>query len=417
MENSNKLVFFPEADDDLQAILQGDKKLLIRRVHCYTLLSDGIILHPAYIWQSKTTNELVLRYISEVLTPSIFKILLGDSATIKEYITERMEKVSPKKVGETLYEYHQYKRWGSDITDQASKLDKAFLGREPVILAESRDAKFRRLLTNDVAENLDPYSLYWMLSEFIRKEKVNIDVVTLISKLQNYIKSADLVSVESLTNYVTRDIGLQPLSQSIDFKKRMLDIYYHSNVDERIHVPGLTVISNRIVDPFDVDIFWKVFAGLFGKKAAVALSEGSDPRMTKTILEIRDSSVWQDFRRIYFSVLEEIESSLWHNTSLVQGRIEDATGYSSVTVIKRIWREKRLETVAIVFGIICCATTPVSISLLPIGIASIMLSAASLRKAMDRFIHEYHKNDLTTLRYRIGKVVEDVVENSLKSQP
>ena len=417
MEKSERLVFLPEADDDLQAILQEDRESLIRRMHCYILLSDGIILHPAYIWQSKLTNEVLLQYMSNMLSPAVFRILLGDSTTIKEYIADRIEKVSPRKVKTTLYEYHQYKRWGRDIFDQASKLDKTFLNSKPVQLAESRDKKFRRLLTNDVSANIDPYSLYSLISTFLRVEKLDIGLEMVVTKLQEFVQSSDLVSVESFTNYAATGVGLQPLSQSLAFKKRMLDLYYHANVEERVHIPGLRVISERVIDPFDVDIFWTVFAKLFGKKITDVLSGTCQERVTKAVVEMRDWAVWQEFRAIYFSVLEDIEASLWNNTSLVQRRIEDASGYSSVIIVRRIWRERRLQVVAIVFGIIGIAVSPIAVFALPFGLASLFLSAAGLKKAIGRFIHEYHNNELTTLKYRIAQATEGVIYESLKSGP
>lgn len=404
----SKLVFLPEADDDFQEIVGQDKALLIRSIRCYVLLSDGIILHPAYIWQSKITNEVVLEYIEkELLTPKIFKIVLGDSDTIKEYIKQRVSKLSPRRLKQTLYEYYQYKRWGKEIFEQAGRLDEIFSNSDPVMLAESRDKKFRDLLKGDISENIDPHSLYARLSDFLQTESVP-DKEKTLSRIRGYIESSELVSVESFTNYVANDLGLERLARTQDFRKRMLDIYYHANVDERISVPGLKIVGTRFSDPFDADVFWQIFGKVFGAEAANLLTKNPDSRLTKMVLELRDSTAWQSFRRIYFSVLEEIEAALWQNMSSVREKIEDESGYSTVKLLRRIWREKKLEIAGAIFGLGSLVGGP--IPAVVVGLAAFSLSAYRLIQATERYLYEFHRNELTILKHEIPQLVQSAVK-------
>ncbi|MBI4334771.1 MAG: hypothetical protein HY673_26250 [Chloroflexi bacterium] len=411
---AEKLVFLSEADDDLQAMLNEDKQALVRRINCYVLLSDGVILHPAYIWQSATTNELVSEYVRERVLPSVFRILVGESKTVAGYIADRTTKVSPLRTHKALGEYRQYRRWG-DIKEQALAIDKSFPPAARIFVRDAaRDKKFRALVVNDVSENVNPYSLYSQISSCARAQAGNGKVSPIISRLTRHVESAKLVSVESVSNYVETQIDA-PLARSLSFKKRMLDLYYHCYVDERISVPGLHVVAERIINPFDVETFWTVFARLFGNSAAKTLSR-SHPEVTAAVIRLRGNPLWEDFRRIYFSVLQEIETSLWKNIKCIQQRIEEKSGYDGAKVLKRIWRERKLQAAAVVFGALALVPAgPIALGLgsaisLPAGVASSALSVPALYRSLRRFVHDYHNCDFTRLKHSIYAEIENLAE-------
>ncbi len=405
-----KLVFLSELDDDLQQIAHLDRNSLVRRIYCYVLLSDGIIVHPAYIWQSQPTNELVFGPLRQMFIPPVARTILGDSNTIKEYIAQRFGRLEPAELGQTCDEYLKYKRWGRDLTDQAEELDKIFSLGVPISLGQSRDRKFRALLKNDLSPNVNPDSLCSQIFRYnmFHELHLNIDVVT--SKLIHFVESSRLVSLETFASYLSTGVGLRWLSQSIPFRKRMLNLYYHANIDEDIHVPGLAHVVDQVIDPFDPDVFWAVFSKLFGEKATNALCNSSDPSVVRVILKIRDSDEWDYCRKVYFSVLEKIERSLWQNSTIITREIEEETEYLNVRVLRRIWRENKVSLAGGIFGAL--ALLGGSVFALPFGLLSIGLGSYHFIQGIRRFAFDYYNNEVIKVKNLIDVEVRHILRPS-----
>jgi len=408
---SERLLFLSEADDDLQEVSEWDTNSLLRRIYCYYLLSDGLILHPAYVWQSKITNQLVFGSLSQLFVPPIARTVLGDSDTVTEYILDRIDRLEPHRLNLTTKEYHQYKRWGTELRAEALKLDRIFSASKAVSLRESRDKKFRRLLANDVSPNIDQNSLYTAISRYVKIEGLHIEINNLVQKLKEFVGSYFLVSTETFTDYVAGGIGLQGLALSPSFTKRILNLYYHANIDDEICASGLQVLGNQIIDPFDPDVFWAAFSKLFGKKAAKVLSTGSEPELIKALLKIRNNETWLRFQSIYFNILEQIEQSLWRNADLIRQRIKKEPSYSDAFLLRRIWHRHKISLIGAIFGIV---SIPVSIPLgslilLPFGIISVSVSLYQLLKDIQRFVYNYYNNDLTAIKHLISGEVEKIL--------
>lgn len=406
---NERLLYLSEADDDLQEVSGWDTNSLLRRIYCYYLLSDSLILHPAYVWQSKTTNNLVFGPLSQLLVPPNVRMLLGDSVTVKEYITDRIDRLDPLKLNLTTNEYLQYKRWGREIKEGAVQLDRVFSRGEVTSLRESRDKKFRRLLVDDISLKCDPNSLYTQIAQFIQIQGLHIEMENVVQSLKEFIESSFLVSMETFINYIAVRIGLQRLVLLANFRKKILKLYYRANINEDMYASGFEVLGDKVIDPFDSDVFWAVVYKLFGKKAAKILSAGTETALMRALAEIRDSEVWLHYRSIYFNILEQIEQSLWRNVNLIVQKIKREPSYSDAFVLRHIWNKEKLVLIGTIFGIVSTSATLGSPSLLPFGIIAASANIYQLQKDIRRFVCDYRSNDFTKVKHLINEEVEKIL--------
>ncbi|MBI2916900.1 MAG: hypothetical protein HYY01_02815 [Chloroflexi bacterium] len=394
---SERLVFFPEADDDYQRVAGICGPALLERVCCYVLLADRVVLHPAYLWQSRITNELFYGPLRQLLTGQDSAILLGDSGTAEDYIKDRVSRLEPTRVGKTVLEYLQYKGWGGVLLDQARELDRRFPAQNQIFV-KGRDAKFRRLLESDSLSNLDPQSLRAQIQEYIRLANVRIDQDALDGRLQEFLSSHELVSVETFSGFVG-DQGLSQLAYSPAFSQRMLNLYYHANLDDRVAAPGLRAIGSRVLDPYDSDVFWQMFKTVFSRRARMVLSASLDPMGIAVVRAVADSPEWREFRTIYFTVLDQVEQALWWNAKSIESRLHESYGYAPFLshIVSRIWRQKRWELIGVTFGALALKAGGAWWST-PLGAASEVVSLLSLLEATRRYLHGYYSNGFTRVR-------------------
>lgn len=405
----NRKIFFAELHDEYQSLLRTDETALVRRASCYILLADGIILHPAYLWLSQETHRLVFEKLADIFRPPYCEVVLGDAQSIPDYMQERMEKLRRGVPQGSTQEARKYAYWESRLLVEAKRLDTRFPADARTIMRKSRDTKFRDLLAADLDVAADPASLINQIAAHSAQENLAVDQQEICERLKGFVKSAELVSLETFGSEVRR-IGLPGLTESGTFKARMLTLYYYANVEGGIQVPGLAnLMSEAIVNPFDADVFWNVFAKLFGKKPAQYLSASADPTVVKTLQELRDTPVWQEYRRAYFEVLEAVDDNLLTNATDLAKKIRTATGQDELTVVARLWRERKLEIASTVFGAlgVCTISGPGVV----LGALSMTFSAWRLPGAIRRFNDQYRQHDLTQLQSLIRNAVTSIVEN------
>jgi len=411
-----KEIFSPEFDDDFQSSLahklsvQAKEVILkeiLRRFYCYVLLSDGVILHPAYIWQSELTHELVFNHLKELFDPRIITLSLGEFDTIKDYICDRVEKLIENN-SETMTELSQYLKW--DIEEEASLLDEKFALSRRFILTEEKDKKFRNLIVSDLspyARSTSFLSLRSQIADYVQSEKLKIDLELEVSKLVSFARDNDLVSLDTFTNQVEK-LGLTRLASTQSFKDRMLFLYYHANIEEGItHAPALQIIGEQIIDPFDPDVFWAVFGALFGQKQAELLSSSSEPEIVRFMLKLWHSDEWRNIRSIYFEILKETEVSIRNNKALILKKLKHQSGYADVHVLKRFWRERKIQLVMAVFGLVSVMTFS---ALSFVGAVPVIYSLNSLYKSLRRFRIAYDTHDITRIRKLIDAEIERILE-------
>src|SRR4051812_13820279 len=103
-------IFWAEADDGVSTVLSGaDQSLARRSLAAYILLRRPIVLHPAYLWQSATANQLILHPSAQAIVQSSVEVILGDSATISDYMTDRIAKLRRDRASSAIAtELNQY---------------------------------------------------------------------------------------------------------------------------------------------------------------------------------------------------------------------------------------------------------------------------------------------------------------------
>lgn len=402
-------VFVAELDDYQDLVLLG-RAALLRRAYCYVLLADGVIVHPAYLWQSHLSNQLVLDELLELFRPPLAQLALGDSPSVVDYINQRIDRLR-QQAPDMTEELRKYSYWESRLLEQARKLDKRFTAGTPYRASESRDAQFRKLLSSDLNNSLDQHSILNQLLSVARQSKVAIDREEVKEALLTFVKDTDLVSIETFSNQV-RVIGVPALAEQQAYKKRVLDIYYHANVNPQIHIPGLSSLSpDRVVDPFDADVFWAVFAKLLGKRNAQSLSSSADPTMVRTLRELRDHELWQKYRSIYCDILCTVEGSARKHAEHIVTAICAQTGQDRLFVLRRLWAQHKIHIVACV-----CTGLGISVGLRSIlaGFGSLGFGLSPVFKDLYRFVQDYHSHELSRLRQVIDRQVESYIEQQTR---
>lgn len=399
-----RVVFMSEADDDLQRERKLDTRGLVRCLHCYVLLADRVVLHPAYVWQSQETNALVMGHTKSLFQPDVFQILLGDSSDVAAYIRQRMEVVKPTADGTRTRECITYERWGRELQVQAKQLDERFPRGSALELEHSRAKEFRQLLEADVRPNAFPDSIYSLLRRYCRTTHVSADLDQIIEDLGRFIREAHLVSTDTFPNKVV-SLGLADVAEDTAFRRRLLWVYYYSNVLEGAEIPGLPADRRGIVDPFDAEVFWAVFRGVFGEVAEELLSGNPVREVAEMIVRLRDRCEWHSFREAYFDVVTEMERALLLDAS-VSRAIEERMGLSELEVTKRIWREGKIDIAQAAASAVAGPFGPLWATCL--ALTSVTATVHSIARRAGRYREEYKNHDLAYLRRTITDEVSRI---------
>ena len=399
-----RLVYVIEADDDYPRGPRDELPWLVRRLHCYALLADGLILHPAYIWQSRTTHDALRVSDTEILQSQITKFPLGDADSIVDYLKERLSKLG--KAERTTEEEHQYRRWGSNLLSLAQRIDSGIAPSQVHQLAHSRDTKFRQLLEADLRSSVDPASLRSQISTHIQSRYTHLDVDNICEDLIRFVRDAELVSMETFRQRVSVH-SLWSLLELPDFGRRLLSVYASANVDETVLIPGLSAFGDSVVDPYDPDIFWAVFTALFGQDATDVFSSTPNAEVARSIREVRDTEQWQRFLKVYLSVLVQVDYSFRQSLSTVVRSIEGKLGKTSVSAfLKQLWKKHKVEVIGTVFGALALTFgTPLTTTF---GLASLALGSRQIVATARRFMVAYHTSGYAKVRELVATRVAEV---------
>ena len=125
------------------------------------LLQKRVVLHPAYLWQSHATHELItLGDEEELIAPGSVDVVLGNSSSISDYMHERMSKLQGAPDGQLLLEteLQQYLQYGDALRDEAGLFDETLCGKSAIHpLKWSRDSRFRQLIREGYLLNEIPF--------------------------------------------------------------------------------------------------------------------------------------------------------------------------------------------------------------------------------------------------------------------
>jgi len=172
-------------------------------------------------------------------------------------------------------------------------------------------------------------------------------------------------------------------------------------------VPGASgLATNRAIDPLDADLFWGIFARLFGNAAAARLSTADEIELQVVLWKLREDEGWLDFRRQYFSLLNAIDETLLSDPDGVVAALRSVLRVSRLDVPRRLWREEKLPITAAVLSAALTAASPPGAAPLVAGagIAG-LLSLVDLGRSVRRFVAEYDSRPFQQLHASIRNEV------------
>jgi hypothetical protein len=401
-------IFIAEFDDDYQRAANLSKADLQRRLRCYFLLAPSLLIHPAYIWQAPTTHALVTREMTDLLAPPHAKLSLGDSPDLGEYMQQRIGNLSARNVKQVTNELVQYTRWGASLQDQAAKLDERFGTDSRIALESSRDKMFRGLLIRDLSPTaVAGASLRELIRGYYMGQGNPRRTSTMLSALRSFVNSAPLVSLDSITAYLTsRNLG--DLVQSSAFYNRLLVLYYRANVDGNYVVAGLPTLDpdDPTIHPYDPALFWSVVRHVFGEKAVDLLADDNSPEARDFLLRLKQDPDWRDFSNQYSDLRQGMDETLKTEATEIAKDLEISTGYARLKLLPRIWREQKKELITTILGLGFSAPIAPGPIILTAGSAATSVAGGVLTlRPLRRFRDEYEQNSLRRLKTLIRRQI------------
>jgi hypothetical protein len=327
-------VFWAEGDDDAIQIEGADapKRSLI----AYLLLDLPVVVHPAYVWQSEQTHDLILADTGGLLSPANINLVLGDSCSINEYIHERKLKLKENLASadfnnSSTIELRQYEAYGERLGEESDILDDRFSWSNGVYEIDwSRDKKFRNKVESElVGKSRQGNELYGLLLRNrggTSERDVNYCIALILEIVRGNLKLASVDSILSILiqrKYAPENIFL--------IANRLHLIHWMSNSGDDLHVPLLSRLD-EILDPIDPDVFWTAIRYLIGGEMEKIMLRHSWTEVSRAILDMKQDIVWIKFVEQYHEIVAFVNSS---NKQFEISEIISGLGSRYTT----IWRE------------------------------------------------------------------------------
>lgn len=397
---SHRGLFVAEFDDDFQKYALLDRASIARRVHCYFLVAPSLVIHPAYLWQSPLSNDLVVSSWSGLLIPPYASTSVGDSTGYLDYMRQRTGHLAGSRRGAVTNELEQYRSWGLDLEQQAGALDHRFPEASHIQLEHSRDSRFRQLLREDLRNAHDPDALAMLVRRALIHSRQVSKEVSAIRSLSRFARDSPLVSVETFTVFARR-FGIEVSGIGKPFRRRALSLYYLANVNDAAELPQLRSLAydDHVANPYDPEVFWPVMKRLFGRLADL-LATSTDAATVRLLRELKEHELWEYFREQYLLALEAVDESLRAQESVISERIRDNSEFGRRRVLRRLWRQNKVDLVAAVAAALITAAGAETGGLLALGGGGVVSSVGIGRALwpLRRFRDEFNDNQLQRLR-------------------
>lgn len=413
-----KAIFFAELDDDYQDLCSISNNDLIERTVCYFLLAPSLIIHPAYIWQSKLSHDVVHGITQELLRPPFTQLELGQHSTIDDYMAKRIEHL--RKPEQSTRELRAYQAHGDKLFAEAKNLSIRFntaVSRE--VSSSKRDLRFRDLLSRDLgATDLDQTSLAAQLGAVMPDVGGAEKGLQLAELLREFVRKNELVSVDTVLGAIY-NYGFPDIEKSKSLRSRLLALYYktYADKDEDTLIPATSKLYlGTVVNPYDVDVFWGVMTRLFGP-VSQALARPSDLSILRVLRAVRESSEWVTFTQLYFDTLGTVDQALWAQPDQVVAQVSDDQdpGKTRQFVLRKLWQRRKLDLAGAAFGALALPTAALDTSIAVVGaaagVASLGVVGLSLIRNIHRFISDYKDQDIVQLREMINERIERALRN------
>lgn len=385
MSIAGRAVFFSELDDDYQKEVDLKPDALLSRLVCYYLLAPRVILHPAYIWQSKETHTLVNTAGRELFRPPFTELELGLHQTIEEYMAERIRQLSIP--GGATPELRSYESFGPELEREARDLSIRFdTSRRRQVSTYSRDQEFRRLLDTDLRVQAPEGGSLGALLTTVAIAGDRIVQTDLGDKLQDFVARSQLVSVDTILQQLQAE-GYDDLAHSTAVRRRLLSLYYETYCDADIVIPGTKKLRlGSIINPYDTEIFWMAMVEAFGDEFQLL----AEPRTKERLLalrELRESHDWEYFKESYLKAIEDAEEAIRSQPDEVLARIRQLhPGRSRQFIWRKLWLEHKTSVSTFMFGMLSSipgaflVTNPVSLGIEAFAVAGTAVTGRGLVK-------------------------------------
>jgi hypothetical protein len=408
-----KGVFFAELDDDFQELRKFTDKELLERTVCYFLLAPSLIIHPAYVWQSKLAHGLVHGPARQLLRPPFAQLELGTHSDINDYMGRRIDRL--RRPTQATRELREYEAHGDRLFEEAEQLDIRFrtaVSRD--VSTVLRDRRFRDLLYRDLgATDLDRVSLAAQFGALrINPTEANKGREFAVL-MQKFVRSANLVSVDTFLRRIY-DYGFRELESSEALRRRLLALYYETYADEETIIPATSkLLPGKLVNPYDAEVFWKIMERLFGSDCKLLATPIEDP-IIRAIRDLRESSDWAGFVSMYFETMSTIDETLWDQPEEVIATFDkNDPGKSRTFVLRNLWQRRKIDLAGAAFGAVAMSSlafdTTTAVVASTTGLASFAAGGASLLINIRRFVDAYRNQDLV----RIKRAVRDQINRAL----
>ncbi|HEX3779021.1 MAG TPA: hypothetical protein VHX38_05100, partial [Pseudonocardiaceae bacterium] len=390
-----KAIFFAELDDDYQELRSLSRDALLQRTVCYFLLAPSLVVHPAYIWQSKESHHLIHSSAQELLRPPFTQLELGQHDSIDEYMVKRIERL--RRSGQSTRELREYETYGSALVAEAKNLSIRFntaVSRN--VSSNKRDLRFRDLLSRDLgATDLDQTSLAAQLGAIVPGKGGGGEGLQLAESMREFVRQNELVSVDTVLASIYNQ-GFPDIEKSNTLRSRLLSLYYktYADKDEDTLIPATSKLYlGTVVNPYDDEVFWGVMTQLFGP-ACLALAAPSGPSMLHVVRAIRESSEWVSFTELYFDTLGAVDQALWSQPDKLVSEVVERgdPGKTRQYVLRKLWQRRKVDLAGAAFGSVALPASAFDTSVAAIsavaGLASLGAVGLSLIHNVHRFIEE-----------------------------
>lgn len=294
-------VFFSEIELDVSN--PGQSSRVFESFLAYYLLTDKLLIHPLYLWQSSVALQIFNKDFSSLITPNNVKFVLDDNESISDYVFNRIRILNSteNKYNITLNELGNYKRISkNEIIDYCNRLDRKFTKNSGSYNITSKDKRFRELILSDLRiksyQGSSLYSLLWrirsdnQISEKSLDQKVNM-IINLIGDKNN------LISCDTLKYYF---INLGFDFRSLDFvNSRLRDLMVYSHYDGNVIVPS-RLNKHAENDFFNTKIFLHVTNELIGDKIIQKLFGLKWTEQLGIIIELKNDDIFMKYIDNYF---------------------------------------------------------------------------------------------------------------------
>lgn len=300
-------VYWIEADEEASLFVSGKQGMVGRRsLLAYLLLGRRVVAHPADLWQSSYSNSLIFHEQAQPLLRKAVQLHLGDSNSVADYITDRVEKLKRDRASSQMsaVELGQYLQHGELLKEQSAMLDDNFTKSGATFRVQgSRDLRFRKLVRRDLADET-PFGPH--LAASIRQGLDRNGADRMLKTLGELAHDRRrFISIDGIISRLLEYGCPTHILRAIHGRLQVL--HWESRSEGVIELPLLARAKRAGLEAADPDVFWLALDGLLGTEFQLALMSLPWPTAIGIVAELRGDSVWVKFIETYDAIVDTVE--------------------------------------------------------------------------------------------------------------